>query len=132
MLRGPHHVHILPGLSVAQGLAAVPSNGQSVLALAALPWEVSGGPVGATHEACSRRGAGRSQVLEMLERGETPPGIRHDIIDTPPDPQQAASEARLKPRSKPWERSQQGRSGAPPPRSFYIALHSMHSPCEQA
>lgn len=51
---------------------------------------------------------GCMQVLEMLERGETPPGIRSDIVDTPPDPLQSASEARLKPRAKPWERSQQG------------------------
>lgn len=53
------------------------------------------------------------EVLEMLERGETPPGIRSDIVDTPPDPLQSASEARLKPRAKPWERSQQGPQSRP-------------------
>ena len=48
------------------------------------------------------------QVLEMLEKGETPPNIRTDIVDEPPDPAAVPSSARLQPRAKPWER-------APPP-----------------
>lgn len=43
------------------------------------------------------------EVLEMLQRGETPPGIRTDIVDTPPDPSAQPPESRLKPRPKPWE-----------------------------
>lgn len=45
------------------------------------------------------------QVLEMLEKGETPPNIRTDIVDEPPNPSAAPSSARMKPRPKPWERS---------------------------
>ena len=45
------------------------------------------------------------QVLEMLEKGETPPNIRTDIMDEPPDPAAVPSSARLQPRAKPWERS---------------------------
>lgn len=41
----------------------------------------------------------------MLEKGQTPPGIRHDIIDEPPNPSALPSGARLKPRPKPWERA---------------------------
>lgn len=46
-----------------------------------------------------------AQVLEMLEQGKTPPGIREDIVDVPPNPLAPPPDARLKPRSKPWERS---------------------------
>jgi len=52
-----------------------------------------------------------AQVLEMLEKGETPPGIRGDIVDTPPDPAAPPPPARLTPRLKPWERAASG----PPP-----------------
>ena len=45
------------------------------------------------------------EVLEMLEKGQTPPGIRTDINDKPPNPKQPPNESRLKPRPKPWERS---------------------------
>jgi len=47
----------------------------------------------------------------MLEKGETPPGIRADIVDTPPDPAAPPPPARLAPRLKPWERAASG----PPP-----------------
>jgi hypothetical protein len=43
-------------------------------------------------------------VLAILERGETPPGIRTDINDKPPNPEQPPPPARLKARPKPWER----------------------------
>lgn len=46
-----------------------------------------------------------AQVLEMLENGETPPGIRADIVDTPPDPAAPPPPSRLAARPKPWERS---------------------------
>ncbi|KAK9800338.1 hypothetical protein WJX73_005393 [Symbiochloris irregularis] len=48
------------------------------------------------------------EVLEMLERGETPPNVRDDINDSAPNPEQAASQARMKPRAKPWERAHTG------------------------
>ena len=41
----------------------------------------------------------------MLERGETPPGIRDDINDKPPNPEQPPPPARMKPLPKPWEKS---------------------------
>lgn len=46
------------------------------------------------------------QVLEMLERGETPPNVRSDINDKPPDPTIPPPAAQMQPRPKPWERSQ--------------------------
>ncbi|KAK9826884.1 hypothetical protein WJX81_004333 [Elliptochloris bilobata] len=52
------------------------------------------------------------EVLEMLENGETPPGIRADINDTPPDPAAPPPPARLALRPKPWERAA---SAGPPP-----------------
>ncbi|KAK9806120.1 hypothetical protein WJX72_002195 [[Myrmecia] bisecta] len=45
------------------------------------------------------------EVLEMLEKGQTPPGIRTDINDQPPNPAQAPTDSRLQPRPKPWERA---------------------------
>ena len=53
-----------------------------------------------------------AQVLEMLENGETPPGIRADIVDTPPDPAAPPPPSRLAARPKPWERAA---SSGPPP-----------------
>lgn len=47
----------------------------------------------------------RKQVLEMLEKGETPPGIRTDINDAPPDPTAPPPPPRMPPRPKPWERA---------------------------
>ncbi|KAK9837860.1 hypothetical protein WJX74_006450 [Apatococcus lobatus] len=43
------------------------------------------------------------EVLDMLERGETPPNVRKDINDKPPNPNLAPPAAKLKPRPKPWE-----------------------------
>ncbi len=43
----------------------------------------------------------------MLERGETPPGIRDDINDKPPNPEQPPPPALMKPLPKPWEQQQQ-------------------------
>lgn len=40
----------------------------------------------------------------MLERGETPPNVRKDINDKPPNPNVAPPAAKLKPRPKPWEK----------------------------
>jgi len=47
------------------------------------------------------------EVLEMLERGETPPGIRTDINDKPPNPKQSPPQSMMKPLPKPWEQRQQ-------------------------
>lgn len=46
----------------------------------------------------------------LLVQGEQPPGIQ-DIDDKPPNPDQAISEPKMKPRPKPWERTAQ--VGAP-------------------
>ena len=53
-----------------------------------------------------RHPASYLEVLEMLERGETPPGIRDDINDVPPNPQQPPPASRMKPPRKPWEQQQ--------------------------
>ncbi len=42
----------------------------------------------------------RDDILEMLAAGVTPPGIRTDIVDTPPDPAAPPSASRLPPRPK--------------------------------
>jgi hypothetical protein len=39
------------------------------------------------------------QVLQMLEQGQTPPGIR-EIDDKPPNPNQEFPNAKMKPRPK--------------------------------
>ena len=52
------------------------------------------------------------EVLEMLEQGKTPPGIRTDIDDKAPNPSLAASSSALSPRAKPWERAP-GPGGSP-------------------
>ena len=57
------------------------------------------------HVASQARQLLRAQVLEMLEKGETPPGIRTDIQDSPPNPSQPPPPSSLAPRSKPWERN---------------------------
>jgi len=49
--------------------------------------------------------ASYQEVLRMLEQGKTPPGIRTDIVDTPPDPTQPPSSSQAAPRRKPWERA---------------------------
>ncbi len=41
----------------------------------------------------------------MLEKGQTPPNIREDINDVPPNPSAPPPGARMKPRPKPWERT---------------------------
>ncbi len=41
----------------------------------------------------------------MLEKGQTPPGIRTDILDEPPNPSAPPPGARMQPRPKPWERA---------------------------
>jgi hypothetical protein len=46
----------------------------------------------------------------MIVQGETPPGIRTDIVDTPPYPQMSASPATLPRRAKPWEAAGNGPS----------------------
>ncbi|GBG68811.1 hypothetical protein CBR_g3506 [Chara braunii] len=44
------------------------------------------------------------EVVEMLAKGQKPPGIK-DIDDKPPNPDQPLSSSRMKPLPKPWERS---------------------------
>jgi hypothetical protein len=56
-----------------------------------------------TKEEAGRHPASYMEVLEMLERGETPPGIRDDINDKPPNPEQPPPPARMTPLPKPWE-----------------------------
>lgn len=74
------------------------------------------------------------EVLEMLKQGITPPGIRDDINDTPPNPLVSPSEGRLKPRPKPWER--QGNAATPsvppPSASNPYASSSSSSPAKPA
>jgi hypothetical protein len=43
------------------------------------------------------------EVLQMLKDGKPIPGIR-DIDDKPPNPNQAPTDPKLKPRAKPWEK----------------------------
>jgi hypothetical protein len=50
------------------------------------------------------------RVLEMLEKGETPPGIR-DIDDKPPNPDARPNPSTMARRAKPWERRDSGRRG---------------------
>ncbi|KAG7667382.1 hypothetical protein Ndes2526B_g04100 [Nannochloris sp. 'desiccata'] len=65
-----------------------------------------------------RHPASYMEVLEMLERGETPPGIRDDINDKAPNPEQPPPQSLMKPLPKPWEQRQQehqdGDGGAGP------------------
>lgn len=46
------------------------------------------------------------EVLAMIQRGETPPGIK-EINDMPPNPNQQPSNPHLAPKKKPWEATQQ-------------------------
>ena len=50
------------------------------------------------------------RVLEMLEKGETPPGIR-DIDDKPPNPDARPNPSTMARRAKPWERRDSGPRG---------------------
>ncbi|WIA09958.1 hypothetical protein OEZ85_010170 [Tetradesmus obliquus] len=45
------------------------------------------------------------EVMEMVRAGITPPNVRTDIDDSPPDPARPISAPQLAPRGKPWERS---------------------------
>ncbi|XP_026421657.1 peroxisomal membrane protein PEX14-like isoform X1 [Papaver somniferum] len=45
------------------------------------------------------------EIMEMIQRGEKPPGIK-EINDLPPNPNQPPSNPRLAPRVKPWETAQ--------------------------
>lgn len=49
----------------------------------------------------------------MVARGQTPPNVRTDIDDAPPDPHRAPSEPRAQPRQKPWERPSTAATPAP-------------------
>ena len=50
------------------------------------------------------------QVLAMLEKGETPPGIRN-IDDKPPNPDAEIPPAKLERRRKPWETAENDTNG---------------------
>jgi hypothetical protein len=67
-----------------------------------------------------------TQVLEMLEKGETPPGIRADINDAPPNPDAPQPSARLPRRPKPWE-STPSQPPSPAPNSARTPLASCSS-----
>lgn len=55
------------------------------------------------------------QVMEMLERGETPSNVRTDINDKPPNPGVEPPTSRQQPRSKPWERPRSPAPDGQPP-----------------
>eukprot|EP00884_Botryococcus_braunii_P019448 jgi/Botrbrau1/6187/Bobra.0344s0027.1 len=66
------------------------------------------------HQPVHPHSASYMEVLEMLENGITPPNVRTDIVDTPPNPEQAPPESRLAPREKPWlSSSSSSRPAAP-------------------
>eukprot|EP00775_Hariotina_reticulata_P012762 gene12762-12891_t len=44
------------------------------------------------------------QVMEMVRAGITPPNVRTDINDSPPDPTRPLTAPQLQPMGKPWER----------------------------
>uniref|UniRef100_A0A1D1Y414 Peroxisomal membrane protein PEX14 n=1 Tax=Anthurium amnicola TaxID=1678845 RepID=A0A1D1Y414_9ARAE len=46
------------------------------------------------------------EIMAMVQRGETPPGIK-EVNDMPPNPNQQLPNPRLAPRIKPWEATQQ-------------------------
>eukprot|EP00798_Chlamydomonas_sp_ICE-L_P016987 gene16987-23260_t len=48
------------------------------------------------------------EVMEMVSKGITPPNVRTDIRDTPPDPSRPPSEAQISQRTKPWLQPQYG------------------------
>ena len=50
------------------------------------------------------------RVLAMLDKGETPPGIRN-IDDKPPNPDAEIPPAKLERRRKPWETAENGTNG---------------------
>eukprot|EP00204_Picochlorum_oklahomense_P002086 CAMPEP_0118799666 /NCGR_PEP_ID=MMETSP1161-20130426/1819_1 /TAXON_ID=249345 /ORGANISM="Picochlorum oklahomensis, Strain CCMP2329" /LENGTH=351 /DNA_ID=CAMNT_0006727403 /DNA_START=15 /DNA_END=1070 /DNA_ORIENTATION=- len=52
------------------------------------------------------------EVLEMLEKGETPPGIRDDIDDKPPEPDMSPPVSKLKPVPKPWHDLEPGQDAS--------------------
>ncbi|GBF95783.1 hypothetical protein Rsub_08219 [Raphidocelis subcapitata] len=45
-------------------------------------------------------------IMAMVARGETPPNVRTDIDDAPPDPTRPPTAPQLQPKPKPWERAQ--------------------------
>ena len=53
------------------------------------------------------------EVMEMVSKGITPPNVRTDIKDTPPDPNRPPSEPRSQPVRKPWEQRGGGGSVSP-------------------
>lgn len=70
---------------------------------AAAPPSPNPAPAPAAAAAAGRHPASYMEVLEMLERGETPPGIRDDINDKAPNPAAPPPPSRLAPPPKPWE-----------------------------
>ncbi|GAB4818706.1 hypothetical protein N2152v2_005752 [Parachlorella kessleri] len=70
------------------------------------------------------------EVLEMLEKGITPPGIRTDIDDKAPNPEQPPPQPRLKPRPKPWEKK--GAAAATGSGGSFFANGNAESPASSA
>lgn len=66
---------------------------------------------GAPDSSAPRAPRSYMEVLEMLERGETPPGINERIRDTPVDPSVKPTAPKLQPRRKPWERQESNSLG---------------------
>lgn len=62
----------------------------------------------------------------MLEKGETPPNVRTDINDQPPNPTQPPPGTRLQPKPKPWERSRGPSVSSFPGTALGQFLPSMH------
>lgn len=55
-----------------------------------------------------------SELVEMVAAGITPPNVRTDINDVPPDPTRPLSAPRMAPRPKPWEVAPQNFAAASP------------------
>ncbi|KAJ4711103.1 Peroxisomal membrane protein PEX14 [Melia azedarach] len=51
------------------------------------------------------------EIMAMVQRGETPPGIK-EINDSPPNPDQPLPNPRVVPRIKPWEVAQSNNNGS--------------------
>lgn len=73
---------------------------------------------------CAPHSSSYLKVMEMLERGETPPGIQ-EVDDKPPNPYQQPSVSRLHPKPKPWETIRtEGSSSRSEIRTYSSASHT--------
>ncbi|GAX73766.1 hypothetical protein CEUSTIGMA_g1217.t1 [Chlamydomonas eustigma] len=68
-------------------------------------------------------------VMDMVAKGITPPNVRTDINDKPPDPTRAASEPKSTPIPKPWERGMA--AGETSTGALYTSVPSASEPIVQ-